>query len=95
MSETVVPVNTTKALISNLEYIADSPAREYGGFHPQVVETAQAALRFIKTGTAAYCKTCEDTGWNHHAQGKPSKRWPTGWKTIRCGCKAGKLKVSA
>ena len=30
-----------------LRYIAQSPAREFGGFHPEAVETAKAALRLI------------------------------------------------
>ena len=45
-----------KYLISNLEYMADSPPREYGGFHPQVVKTAKAALRYIKK--SQHCPLC-------------------------------------
>ncbi len=37
----------TKAEIG-LQYIADSPAREHGGFHPKAVKTAKAALRLIR-----------------------------------------------
>lgn len=30
-----------------LKYIADSPPREYGGFHPSAVAAARSALRLI------------------------------------------------
>lgn len=31
-------------LIERLQYIADSPDREHGGFHPEVVQTARDAI---------------------------------------------------
>jgi hypothetical protein len=31
-----------------LKYITDSPPHEHGGFHPQTVETAKAALKEIR-----------------------------------------------
>ncbi len=31
-------------LIERLQYIADSPDREHGGFHPEVVQTAKDAI---------------------------------------------------
>ena len=37
-----------KAVIDDLKYIADSPDRQYGGFHPQAVGVAQAALAQIE-----------------------------------------------
>ncbi len=33
--------------IEGLKYIASSPPRENGGFHPEAVKTAKAALRLI------------------------------------------------
>lgn len=30
------------------------------------------------------CSKCNDTGWNHGVQCKPSKNHPTGWKSERC-----------
>ena len=36
----------TKAEVG-LQYIADSPPREYGGFHPEAVKAAKAGLRLI------------------------------------------------
>jgi hypothetical protein len=31
-------------VIADLQYIADSPAPEHGGFHPNAVQTAKAAI---------------------------------------------------
>jgi hypothetical protein len=38
---------TRAELIANLKYIAASPPRAYGGFHPQTVAVAKAALRAL------------------------------------------------
>lgn len=38
---------TEAELREGLEYIANSPAPEYGGFHPKAVETARAALAWM------------------------------------------------
>jgi len=38
---------TQEELIKNLQYIADSPPREYGGFHSQAIGTARAALDIL------------------------------------------------
>ena len=38
----------TDPVKSGLQYIADSPAQENGGFHPQTVETAKKALARIE-----------------------------------------------
>lgn len=35
-------------VINGLQYIADSPSQEYGGFHPDAIETAKSALKIIK-----------------------------------------------
>ena len=32
---------------SGLRYIANSPSEDFGGFHPETVRTAKAALRLI------------------------------------------------
>lgn len=37
----------TEELIGNLQYIANSPRQEYGGFHPHTVEIAKAALEIL------------------------------------------------
>lgn len=34
-------------ILEGLRYIADSPAREHGGFHPEVVRTAKAAIERV------------------------------------------------
>jgi hypothetical protein len=34
--------------MSRLKYVAESPAPEYGGFHPELVITAKKAMRVIK-----------------------------------------------
>jgi len=36
-----------KDVLAGLRYIASSPPRERGGFHPNAVATAKAALRLI------------------------------------------------
>jgi len=41
-------------MIWNLKYMASSPPLEYGGFHPNVVDTAKAVLDFMGI---------EDTEW--------------------------------
>ncbi len=38
---------TTREITDGLEYIATSPAPEYGGFHPNAVRIAQGALEEI------------------------------------------------
>jgi hypothetical protein len=38
---------TTSSAERGLRYIAASPAREHGGFHPEAVRTAKSALRLI------------------------------------------------
>ena len=38
---------TTREITDGLEYIATSPAPEYGGFHPNTVRIAQGALEVI------------------------------------------------
>lgn len=38
---------TTREITDGLEYIATSPAPEYGGFHPNTVSIAQGALEVI------------------------------------------------
>ena len=32
------------------------------------------------------CPVCKGSGLNHGAQCKPSKKHPTGWKTVECDC---------
>lgn len=39
---------TLKQVISQLQYITQGPPRERGGFHPQTVATAKAALYQLK-----------------------------------------------
>lgn len=49
--------------VSGLRYIADSPSREYGGFHPQAVEIAKAALFYLmasKEQSAAWKAKAEE-----------------------------------
>lgn len=36
-----------EALIDRLQYIADSPAQEHGGFHAETVQTAKDAIAYI------------------------------------------------
>lgn len=38
-----------EVVIDALQYIADSPPHEYGGFHPNASRTAKAALTLIET----------------------------------------------
>lgn len=40
-----------------LQYIASSPSKEHGGFHPRTVAAAKAALRLIR-------KLREMVGWS-------------------------------
>ena len=42
-------IKSRNGLMANLKYIAESPSPEYGGFHPQVVETAKKAIEEIET----------------------------------------------
>jgi hypothetical protein len=35
-------------LVASLRYIADSPDQEYGGFHPQTIQTAKEAISAIE-----------------------------------------------
>jgi hypothetical protein len=39
-------------IIDGLKYIADSPAKKYGGFHPNAVSVAKAALKIIEAQAA-------------------------------------------
>ena len=39
---------TLKTLLDNLKYIAESPPRLYGGFHPQIVALSKAAIYQLK-----------------------------------------------
>ena len=41
-------------LLSMLAYIADSPAPEHGGFHPEAIAIAQAALERMKAMKREY-----------------------------------------
>ena len=34
--------------MEGLRYIAESPSREHGGFHPEAIKTAQAAIKEIE-----------------------------------------------
>ncbi len=43
----VCPVHPTGAEFG-LQYIADSPVAAHGGFHPETVRIARAALRLIR-----------------------------------------------
>ena len=38
------PTQTYTQMIEGLQYIAESPPHEHGGFHPSAVETAKNAL---------------------------------------------------
>ncbi len=38
---------TTQGVLDGLRYIADSPAQEHGGFHPNAVQTAKLAILHI------------------------------------------------
>jgi hypothetical protein len=54
------PISSDRELLNNLKYIIESPAYEYGGFHPQVVETAKAALKEITTHRSCLSKHDEE-----------------------------------
>lgn len=53
-----------QSVIEGLRYIANSPGRDLGGFHPEVVKTAKAALRLIRQlrQEALYARMAAD-GW--------------------------------
>ena len=60
-------------IIAGLEYIALSPAQEHGGFHPNAVRTAQAALgeicrqrAIIGELYAMAIEHCKYRGWSKH-----------------------------
>lgn len=40
-------VLSLKDTIEGLKYIADSPPREYGGFHENAVQAAKSALHYL------------------------------------------------
>lgn len=39
---------TTEEVIRDLEYIASSPSREYGGFHPNAINVAKQAIAELR-----------------------------------------------
>ena len=55
MSEIPWTLDTT---IEGLEYIADSPDPEYGGFHPEAVKIAKNALRHLRAASCLH-EACE------------------------------------
>lgn len=38
---------TKKETIAGLKYIAKSPRKEHGGFHPETINVAKSALRYL------------------------------------------------
>jgi hypothetical protein len=48
-----------------LQYIADSPKPEYGGFNPETVKIAKAALRVIRKLRKQSVMLDECTGYRH------------------------------
>ena len=44
-TEIFIPLEDT---LETLQYIADSPSQEYGGFHKNVINTAKSAIYWIK-----------------------------------------------
>jgi hypothetical protein len=37
-----------KEVINRLKYIADSPSQQKGGFHPETIKTAKAAIKILE-----------------------------------------------